>query len=156
MLVSDNLRLVVALCGHVSRFLRKESVMKRLLALAAALSLWIAMPAQTASAAEEKDEKEVEIKFSEAPAAVQATMTEESKGAKIEMVEKEKEDGKWVFECEAMIKGKRYEIEVAEDGTLLCKKLEEHDDDDEKGDDKDDDNDKDDDKDEAKVEKKDK
>ena len=83
-------------------------------------------------------------------------MKEGSHGAKIETVEKEKEKGKWVFEAEdVMIKGKPYEIEVAEDGTLICKKLQSEDDDDDDDDDKNegkDDDDKDD-KEEAKKAK---
>ena len=66
----------------------------------------------------------------------------ESGGAKIDKVDKEMEHGKTVYEADAMINGKEYEIVVAEDGTLLCKKLEgqdeegEHEDkDDEKDDD---------------------
>jgi len=120
--------------------------MTRLIAWALFLGLGLGSSACTAIAAEEKDEKEMEMKFADAPAAVQKTMTAEAGGAKIDMVEKEMEDGKTVYEAEAMINGKRYELEVAEDGTLLCKKLEAADDEEDKnGKDDDDDDEKEDD-----------
>jgi len=73
------------------------------------------------------DESEAEIKLTDCPAAVQKTLAREAHGATIEEVEKETEDGKTVYEAEVKIDGKEYEIEVAEDGTLLEKKLEKND-----------------------------
>ena len=75
--------------------------------------------------AEEEDEgKEVKIKFSEAPAAVQATIKEEAGGVSIENLDKEThKDGKIVYEADAMIGGTNYEIDVAEDGKLISKAI---------------------------------
>ena len=73
---------------------------------------------------DEKDEgKEQKIKFSEVPAAAQKTITDEAKGAVIETVDKEDHDGKVIYEADAKINDKNYEIKVAEDGTLISKKL---------------------------------
>lgn len=82
---------------------------------------------------EDKDESEQEIKFADAPAAVQKTLTKEAEGAKIETVEKETEDGTTVYEAEVTIDGKEYEIKVAPDGKLISKKVESDDDDDKDG-----------------------
>ena len=46
----------------------------------------------------EDEEDAVAIKFSECPAAVQKTLTREARGAKIETVDLESEDGRVVFE----------------------------------------------------------
>ena len=112
--------------------------MTRFIAMALFLGLGLGSSACTAIAAEEKEENEQKIKFADAPAAVQKTMTAEAGGAKIDMVEKEMEGGKTVYEAEVMINGKRYEIEVAEDGTLLEKSQEDADDEEDKDGDDDD------------------
>jgi hypothetical protein len=92
---------------------------------------------------EEKEEGEQEIKFADAPAAVQKTLTKEAGGAKIETVDKEMKNGKTIYETDVTIDGKEYEICVAPDGTLISKKLEdadeEHEDKDGKGEKEDDD-----------------
>jgi hypothetical protein len=73
----------------------------------------------------EEDEKdEVKVPLDQVPAAVKATFARESDGAEVKEVEKETEDGKAAYETKVSIKGKEYEIKVAEDGTLLKKKLE--------------------------------
>ncbi|HSU67897.1 MAG TPA: hypothetical protein VLJ39_13560 [Tepidisphaeraceae bacterium] len=76
-------------------------------------------------AADEKKEegKEVKIKFSEAPEAVQKTLKEVSKGAKIETIDKEEDAGKTIYEADAVIDGTNYEIKVAEDGKLISKNV---------------------------------
>jgi hypothetical protein len=63
------------------------------------------------------------------PAGVQTTLKEEAKGATIAEVDKISEDGQTVYEADVEIKGKSYEIQVAEDGTLVSKKWERNDDD---------------------------
>lgn len=107
-----------------------------------ALVLALGLTSVTAQAADDKDnnddkdEKEEMVDFATLPQVVQATFNKESDNQKIDKVEKEMEDGKVVYEAEVKLNGKDYEIEVAEDGTLLCKALEEE------GDDEDDDDDK--------------
>ena len=90
------------------------------------IALLVALiPACTVLAKEdEKEEKdEVKVKIDQCPAAVQKTIAEESHGAKVDTVDKETDDGKTIYEADAMINGKNYEIKVMEDGTLLSKKL---------------------------------
>src|SRR5205823_1947539 len=69
----------------------------------------------------EKDRVAIE----EVPAAAKATLQQRAGDGKIDEVKKETEDGKTTYEADATIGGKEYEIEVAEDGTLLEKKLKE-------------------------------
>ena len=71
--------------------------------------------------------KEVKMKFSEVPAAVQKTLTDEAKGAKIETVDKETDKGKTIYEADVKIDGTNYEIKVAEDGKLISKAVDEED-----------------------------
>ena len=60
-----------------------------------------------------------EVKLSDCPAAVKKTLQAEAKGAKIETVHKESEEGEeTVFWADAAIGGRTYAIGVLEDGTL--------------------------------------
>jgi hypothetical protein len=78
---------------------------------------------------EEEDEAgETQVKFTDLPAAVQATINRESNNASINTVDKEPHDGHPVYEADAKLNGKNYEIKVAEDGTLVSKKLDMEDD----------------------------
>jgi hypothetical protein len=78
---------------------------------------------------EEDDEAgETQVKFADLPAAVQATINRESNNASIDTVDKEPHDGHPIYEADAKLGGKNYEIKVAEDGTLVSKKLDMEDD----------------------------
>ena len=72
---------------------------------------------------EEKEGNETKVQFSQVPQAVQTTFKEEARGATIAEVDKETDEGKTIYEADVDIKGKNYEIKVAEDGTLISKKL---------------------------------
>ena len=90
----------------------------------------IVLPACTAMAKEnekdeEKEKDEVKVKIDQVPAAVQKTLSEESHGAKIDEVDKETDEGKTIYEADVKLNGHNYEIKVAEDGTLISKKLDE-------------------------------
>lgn len=102
--------------------------------LIAALVAFAGWSVNPALADDKDDDKEEMVAFADLPAEVQATFLKESGAEKIDQVEKETEDGEVVYEAEVDIDGKKYEIEVNAEGTLLCKKLESHDDDDEKND----------------------
>ena len=92
--------------------------------VAAALSVSLAGSiVLIARAEEEKEGDEQKIKLTEAPAAVQESLKKESKGAKIETVDKEMKDGKTVYEADAMVDGKNWEIIVDGDGKVVSKKL---------------------------------
>lgn len=85
----------------------------------------LATSAPCMRAAEEEDEgKEVKIKFTECPPAVQKTLMRESFGAKITSVDKEtRKDGKVVYEADVMIDDTNYEIQVSPEGKLIVKKI---------------------------------
>jgi len=72
----------------------------------------------------EKEQGEVTVTLDQTPAAVQATLIKQVGDGKLEGIDKETKDGKTTYEADAIIGGKEYEINVAEDGTLLGKKLE--------------------------------
>ncbi len=71
----------------------------------------------------DKEENEVKVALKDAPAPVQATLKREAGAAMIDEVDKETDHGKVIYEADAKIDGKNYEIKVAEDGTLIAKKL---------------------------------
>ena len=99
--------------------------MKKSLWLVPLVAALLLVPSRLAFAEDKEKEEgnEVKMKIADVPAAVQKTIAEESKGAKVETVDKETDDGKTVYEADAQINGKNYEIKVLEDGTLLSKKL---------------------------------
>jgi hypothetical protein len=94
---------------------------------------------QQKTADKDNDDNEVKVTLDQTPAPVQATLQRETGGAKITDLDKETDDGKTIYEADATIGDKPYEIKVADDGTLLSKKI-----------DKDEDKDKENDKDEKK------
>ena len=73
----------------------------------------------------EDEDEEVPMKFAEAPAAVQKTLQREAAGAKIETVDKLSREGRTLYEADAKIDGKNFEIIVTSEGLLLSKKLDE-------------------------------
>jgi hypothetical protein len=68
---------------------------------------------------------ELRIGFPDCPAAVQKTLKREAFEAEIKGVYKEGEETEAVYEADVVIDGKKYEIRVAGDGTLLEKEWEE-------------------------------
>jgi uncharacterized membrane protein YkoI len=75
----------------------------------------------------DSDDNEVKISMDQTPAPVQATLQTETSGGKITDLDKETDDGKTIYEADATIGDKAYEIKVAEDGTLLKKKIDDDD-----------------------------
>lgn len=61
--------------------------------------------------------KSIEVK--DLPPAVQKTVQEQSKGAEIKNISKEKEKGAWQYEVETMRNGKHRDFNVAANGTLI-------------------------------------
>jgi hypothetical protein len=115
---------------------RKEFPMRRSIQFLSVCLLAIAMSCVAQAKENEKEEAEVKVKFADLPQVVQTTFEEESRGATITEVEKETEKGEIVYEAENVeIKGKKYDIEVAEDGTLIEKSLADGDEDDAEDDD---------------------
>ena len=102
---------------------------------------------------DDEDEEEVEtpVKMDDLPKRVARTLSREARGGKIEEIVKEQEGDKVVYEAEVEFKTKKgekeYEIEIAEDGTLIRKVLEEEEGKDAKAQSSDDEEDDDDDED---------
>lgn len=63
-----------------------------------------------------------DIPYEELPQAVQATVQRETKGGEIVDIERERENGRIVYEIEFIQEGVKYEIKVAPDGRLLERK----------------------------------
>jgi len=84
--------------------------------------------AGVARAEDEKEGKEEKVAVSALPAAVKDTLTKESFGATLpENVDKQTDEGKTIYEADVVIGGKNYEIKIAEDGSLLDKKIDQED-----------------------------
>jgi hypothetical protein len=64
--------------------------------------------------AEEKEKKKVDL-----PAKVKASLDERFPGAELTGAEKEMEDGNVVYDLELKHKGRKYEMDVKEDGTIM-------------------------------------
>lgn len=73
--------------------------------------------------AEEKEGPEIKMSIDQVPPAVKATIVREAEGATVTSVDKQTDEGKNLYEADAMIQGKNYEIIVAEDGSLVTKKF---------------------------------
>jgi uncharacterized membrane protein YkoI len=78
---------------------------------------------------EDDDENEVQVSLSDLPEAVKATLLKEAGGAEVKEIEKEIENGREVYSAEVMIDGQEVEFEIAPDGTLLGREVEDEDDD---------------------------
>ena len=78
----------------------------------------IALGAYCVRAAEEKDEAK-KIKESDVPQKVMDAVKARFPNAKIDSVEREKEDGNVIYDIELTQDGRKYETDVKEDGTLL-------------------------------------
>jgi hypothetical protein len=92
----------------------------------------VAASAKKKAEDEEGEEEEEEINFADAPAAVQKALQREAGGAKIDKVDKMTKEGRTVYEADAKIDGKNYEIVVTAEGLLLSKKLDEDEEEDDK------------------------
>jgi hypothetical protein len=75
---------------------------------------------------EEKEGDEVKMSINDIPAAARESLMKEAPGATITTVDKEtKKDGTTVYEADAMIGGKNWEIVVDGNGKVIKKKLDE-------------------------------
>jgi len=73
--------------------------------------------------AADKEQDEQKIAFKDAPAVVRKTLKREANGEKIRTLDKEKLNGKTVYEADVEIDDHNYEIVVDAKGLLLSKKL---------------------------------
>ncbi|HEX3357288.1 MAG TPA: hypothetical protein VHS31_09980 [Tepidisphaeraceae bacterium] len=100
---------------------------KWIVILSCILGLTALAPLARAEEKKEKEENEVQVKFADLPPAVQATLNKASNNAAIATVDKETEDGKTTYEADVKLDGKNYEVKVAEDGSLISKKIDDDD-----------------------------
>ena len=78
----------------------------------------VALGSYAVRAAEEKDEAK-KLKESDVPQKVMDAVKARFPNAKIDSVEREKEDGNVIYDIELTQDGRKYETDVKEDGTLL-------------------------------------
>lgn len=91
------------------------------------VGIWFGLLVISAIALGADQVDELRISFSDCPAVVQKTLKREAFTAEFKGVYKEGEDEETVYEVDVVIDGKKYEIRVADDGTLLEKEWEEED-----------------------------
>jgi uncharacterized membrane protein YkoI len=65
------------------------------------------------------DGKDKKISLNKAPKGVQETIKARLPGADVTSIEKENEDGKVVYDVELKHDGRKYEMDILEDGTLI-------------------------------------
>ncbi len=88
------------------------------------ISATVILAATTLSACSDKED-ELKIPLSEVPANIINTVQNALPGIKLTEAEKETEDDIIIYELEGtLINGKKYEIEIAEDGTIIEIELE--------------------------------
>jgi uncharacterized membrane protein YkoI len=66
-----------------------------------------------------EDEKAKKVALDKAPKAVRDAIFGRFLGAEVSSIEKEKEDGKIVYDVELKHKGRKYEMDIQEDGTII-------------------------------------
>lgn len=72
----------------------------------------------------ESDEDEAVVTLSDVPAAVAATIQNAAGSGTIDKIEKKSKEGKALYEADITVDGKKLEVKVAEDGTLIKTKAE--------------------------------
>lgn len=77
--------------------------------------------------ADDDDEEEVTVSLAELPEAVRATLAKEAGAAAISEIERETENGQTLYSAEVIIDGQEVEFEIAPDGTLLGREVEDDD-----------------------------
>jgi hypothetical protein len=65
------------------------------------------------------DDKDKSISLDQAPKAVQEAIKARFPGAQVTSIEKESEDGKVVYDVELKHKGRKYEMNILENGTVI-------------------------------------
>ncbi len=78
--------------------------------------------------AEENAQDEI-VTLEQLPPAVRKTLQRESTGGTIGEIEKETKQGRVIYAADVMLDGRKYEVEIAANGILIKKELEEEDDD---------------------------
>jgi hypothetical protein len=121
----------VMIDGYDASPLERSETMKRRWIVCGLASLGLAVASCASNGGHEgkevkdkDDDNEVTVTLDQLPDPVKQTVTFEAMGGTLGKISKETDDGKNVYEADATIGGKAYEMKVAEDGTLLKKSLE--------------------------------
>jgi hypothetical protein len=101
----------------------EEGLMSKRWIVAAMLGLAVGCTHQEREEHEEADEHEVKMSINDIPAPVRQTLIDQAEGASITTVDQQLWHGKTVYEADAMIGGKNWEILVDPNGKLLKKGL---------------------------------
>lgn len=64
-----------------------------------------------------------DLTLQQLPPAVRATVERETKGGQIKDIEQDHEAGRLIYEVEFTLNGQEHELDIAEDGTLLERRL---------------------------------
>jgi len=76
------------------------------------------------AAKEEVESGETKVKLDQTPPAVRTTIKRELEGAELEDIAKKQRDGKTIYESDIIKAGKKWEVIVAEDGSIISKEQE--------------------------------
>ncbi len=94
--------------------------MKRIAGLFAAFAMiGLVLATATAQGQDKAAPKAEKIALDKVPAPIMKAVNTRFPGAKLRSVEKEVEDGKVVFDIELTQNGKKYEMDIKEDGTVI-------------------------------------
>ncbi len=77
---------------------------------------------------DEDDEQEEQVSLADVPEAVKAAIVKEAGGNEIKEIEKETEGSRTIYSAEVAIDGQEVDFEIAPDGTLLGREVENQDD----------------------------
>jgi hypothetical protein len=91
-----------------------RTIVKRMATIAITLVLCASV-----LAADDKEKKDAKISLDKVPKAVMDAIKVRFPDAEIRSVEKEEEDGKVIYDVELKHKGRKYEMDIQEDGTIL-------------------------------------
>src|SRR5439155_8942397 len=75
--------------------------------------------ASNAEASEPAEAGEIKVKLDQTPDLVRQTIQRELAGAELEDIAKKQRDGKTVYETDIIKSGQKWEVIVAEDGSIL-------------------------------------
>jgi uncharacterized membrane protein YkoI len=94
----------------------QEKVMRKIIGWSTTSLVASLVLLATVVAADNKDKK---ISLDKAPKAVQDAIKARFPDGEVTSVEKETEDGKVVYDIELKLKGRKYEMDILEDGTVI-------------------------------------
>jgi putative PepSY-like beta-lactamase-inhibitor len=95
-----------------TKYKNRRFLMRKQMLVVVVAGSWLALAAGGRAA----DEK---VPLDKVPAKISAAINGRFPGAELKSVEKESEDGKVMFDVELTQKGRKYEMDIKEDGTIV-------------------------------------